>query len=64
MRSVTTATNGDRASVLSSHRTLEAARKAVRRMGSGYVIREGGKRAGDAWLRTWESMYPVVKPCV
>jgi hypothetical protein len=47
---------GDRARVISSHRTLNAARKAA---GKGYVVREGAKARGDEWLRASESVYPV-----
>ena len=47
---------GDRSRVLSSHRTLQAARKAA---GSGYVVREGGKTKGDEWMQADEQHYPV-----
>ena len=47
---------GDRARVTSSHRTLEAARRAA---GSGYVVRTGALVRGDEWLRSSESVYPI-----
>jgi hypothetical protein len=51
---------GSRAKVISSHRTVEAARKA-KGDSAVYVIREGHKRKGDVWLRVFEgSLYPVV----
>jgi hypothetical protein len=49
---------GDKARVFSSHRTLAAARKAAKRLGSGVVVREGSKKRGDQWLRVYEGMYP------
>lgn len=49
---------GDRARVLSSHRTSDAARRAA---GRGYVVRAGEKRRGDEWLRAYEGIYPVVR---
>ena len=47
---------GDRARVISAHRTLQAARKAATR---GFVVRAGGKRKGDEWLRADEQHYPI-----
>lgn len=47
---------GDRSTVFSSHRTLAAARRAA---GRGYVVRIGGLRRGDEWLRSSEAIYPV-----
>lgn len=49
---------GDRARVVSSHRTRAAALAA---RGPGYVVREGGKRRGDEWLRAYEATYPSVQ---
>lgn len=47
---------GDRARVISSHATREAARKAAT---SGYVARVGALRKGQEWLRSSESVYPL-----
>lgn len=44
--------------VLSSHRTLRAARRAA---GRGYVVREGALRRGDRWTRHMAEIYPVVQ---
>ena len=52
---------GDTSIVVSSHRALEAARRAVRPLRGRCVIRRGTKRAGDVWLRSYESIYPEVK---
>lgn len=49
---------GDKAKVYSSHRTLEAARKAAGETG---VVRVGDMVKGDAWLRAYESTYPLAK---
>lgn len=49
---------GDEASVLSSHRTLEAALRAANR--PNRVVRLGSKRKGDRWYRAAEGVYPVV----
>jgi len=49
---------GDKAKVYSSHRTLEAARKAAGETG---VVRLGDMTKGDAWLRAYESTYPLAK---
>lgn len=48
---------GDRARVISSHRTLAAARKAAT---AGYVVRVGALRKGAEWLRSSEQVYPVI----
>lgn len=48
---------GDRARVVSAHKSLDAARRAAK---GGYVVREGAKVKGDEWLRSSESVYPVV----
>jgi len=45
---------GDRARVLSSHATMEAANRAA---GIGYVIRVGSLRKGAEWLRVFEETY-------
>lgn len=47
---------GDRATVLSSHRTLAAANRAA---GPGYVVRCGSLKKGDEWLRSSESIYSI-----
>lgn len=49
---------GDRARVISSHRTAAAAQRAATR---GYVAREGVKAKGDLWRRADEQHYPVVR---
>jgi hypothetical protein len=52
---------GDRCKVISSHRTVEAARKARKRYGLAYVIREGLMRKGDVFLRSAEPLYRQVE---
>lgn len=59
---------GDRTDVLSSHRTLRAARRAAGRPitvpGGGrfwYAVRRGELRKGQALFRVDESVYPVVR---
>lgn len=47
---------GDRATVISSHRTLAAAKKAA---GRGYVVRVGALKKGDEWTRASEAIYPI-----
>ena len=47
---------GDRAKVVSSHRTLAAAKKAAT---PGWVARVGNLRKGSPWLRSDEPFYPV-----
>lgn len=47
---------GDVAWVLSSHRTLAAARKAETQSS---VVRIGNKKKGEKWLRVYEETYPV-----
>lgn len=47
---------GDRARVISSHRTAAAARKAAT---SGYVARVGSLRKGQEWMRSSEAVYPL-----
>lgn len=49
---------GDRARVISSHRTREAAARAAK---GGYVVRRGGLRKGAEWLRVYEQTYPEVR---
>lgn len=49
---------GDRARVVSSHRSLAAAKRAA---GAGYVVREGSLVKGSEWLRSSEAIYPVAK---
>lgn len=49
---------GDSTKVLSSHRSIAAARKAA---GPGYVVRKGSKTKGDKWLRVYEENYPVAR---
>lgn len=54
---------GDRTTVISSHSTAEAARKAAATAsGSVFraVAREATKRKGDEWLRVYEETSPVV----
>lgn len=48
---------GDRATVLSSHRTLKAAMRAARRLGNSCVVRCGSLRRGDEWFRSMEPYY-------
>jgi hypothetical protein len=45
---------GDRASVCSSHRTLDAAKKAATK---GWAIYKGDKRKGQEWLRVYEQHF-------
>lgn len=45
---------GDRAKVVSSHRTLAAARKAA---GRGWEVRCGALTKGDEWLRVYGETY-------
>lgn len=55
---------GDVTRVWSSHHTLPAALKAARPIGSGshrYVVREGGLRKGDPFLRVYEETYPIAR---
>jgi hypothetical protein len=47
---------GDRAAVVSSHRTATAAKRAA---GAGYEVRVGAKRRGDVWLRAHCDTYPL-----
>jgi hypothetical protein len=47
---------GDRARVVSSHATLDAARKRAKK---GMVVRTGRKVKGDLWLRVYEQTYPI-----
>jgi hypothetical protein len=47
---------GDRATVVSSHRTAGAAQRAA---GAGYEVRVGAKRRGDTWLRAYCATYPL-----
>lgn len=47
---------GDRATVISSHRTLAAAKKAA---GPGYVVRMGAVKKGDEFLRADEQFHPI-----
>jgi len=48
---------GDRSVVVSSHRTLDAAQRACK---AGFEVRVGGKRKGDAWLRSATRVYSKV----
>jgi len=45
---------GDSSRVMSAHRTLSAARRAS---GTGYVVREGGLKRGDVWMRVYSETY-------
>jgi hypothetical protein len=47
---------GDTTRVLSSHRTLQAARKAAGSSGR-YTVRSGALKKGDAFLRVYEQTY-------
>jgi hypothetical protein len=47
---------GDSTRVFSSHRTLQAAKKAA---GPGYVVRKGHLTKGERFLRAFEDIYPV-----
>lgn len=47
---------GDRAAVVSSHRTAASARRAA---GRGFEVRVGAKRRGDVWLRSYCDTYPL-----
>jgi hypothetical protein len=51
---------GDRATVISSHRTLRAALRAARLLGNhvSFVVRCGPLRRGHQWLRSMEQHYP------
>lgn len=49
---------GASARVISSHRTIEAARRAA---GPGYVVREGSMAKGNQWTRSMESIYSAVR---
>lgn len=60
---------GDRTTVLSSHHTLEAARRAAGRgvtvPGGGRfwnAVRKGHLRKGDTLYRVDEPQYPIMKP--
>ena len=48
---------GDRSVVVSSHCTLEAAHRACK---AGFEVRVGGKRKGEAWLRSATRVYSKV----
>lgn len=48
---------GDTDRVRSSHRTLRAARRQLRR---GLEVREGRFARGDRWLRVYAETYPLV----
>ena len=50
---------GDTTPVISSHRSIAAARRAVQRVSNAW-IREGYKRKGDLFLRVSEQIYPRV----
>lgn len=49
---------GDRTRVVSSHRSLAAAKKSAT---AGYVVREGAKAKGDEFTRAAEAVYPVAR---
>jgi len=49
---------GDTTRVKSSHRSLEAAKKAARR-GSGLCVRVGDKEKGATFYRSSEETYPM-----
>lgn len=52
---------GDRVRVLSSHRTIEAARRAA--IGGThihYVVRAGHLKKGDWFNSPWDHFYPIV----
>lgn len=51
---------GTHATVLSSHATLEVARRKVGKS-TGYVIRKGSKAKGQEWLPVYEETYPVAE---
>lgn len=48
---------GDQTRVVSSHRSLAAAKRAS---GCGYVVREGAFRKGATFRRSAESIYPTI----
>lgn len=43
----------------SSHRTLVAAQRALRRLGGAWEIRVGGKVRGDVWFADTARNYPL-----
>lgn len=45
--------------VLSAHKSRDAALKAARRAGERYVARAGAGSAGDRWLRVYEETHPL-----
>lgn len=49
---------GDRTRVISSHRSLVAAKRNAT---AGFVVREGSLTKGDEFLRSSESIYPVAR---
>jgi hypothetical protein len=52
---------GDSTRVISSHRTLAAARRAAFcTHGVQFVVRAGSKRRGDLFLRAYEQHCPIV----
>ena len=52
---------GDRATVISSHRTQAAALRAIRGF-PGLCVRESpGAKKGDAWFRANEATSPMVR---
>lgn len=51
---------GDVGRVYSAHRTLEAARRAARRLGRGVEVRAcASLRRGDRWLRVYAGIHPL-----
>lgn len=51
---------GDQTRVISSHKSVAAARRAAKASGSvQYVVREGSLQKGHVFRRSAESIYPV-----
>ena len=50
---------GDRTRVISSHRTLDAARRAAR--GLNAAIYAGEQKRGSEWLRVYEQFHSAIR---
>ena len=50
---------GDRTRVISSHRTLDAARRAAR--GKNAAIYAGEQKRGSEWLRVYEQFHSAIR---
>ena len=51
---------GDRTRVVSSHKNATLAKRAARKLGPGFVVREGGKKRGDVFVAASGSIFRIV----